>query len=74
MKLEKLHFRYYNRYKLVFSYIVVFEAGLSCCKSKLAIIFCSLLGLLMMNANSHFGTLRYPLIMFTFVAHYLNNK
>ena len=30
----------------------------------------------MMNANSHFGTLRYPLVMytilFTYVAHYLN--
>ena len=34
--------------------------------------------LLMMNANFHFGTLRYPLIMytilFTYIAHYLNNK
>ena len=34
------------------------------------------LELLMMNANSHFGTLRYSLIMytilFTHVAHYLN--
>ena len=32
----------------------------------------------MMNANSHLGTLRYPLIMytilFTYVAHYLNKK
>ena len=32
----------------------------------------------MLNANSHFGTLRYALIMytvlFTYVAHYWNNK
>ena len=32
----------------------------------------------MINTNSHFGTLRYTLIMYTFlftyVAHYLNNK
>ena len=32
----------------------------------------------MMKANSHFGTLRYPLIMYTslltYVAHYLNKN
>ena len=32
----------------------------------------------MMNVYSHFGTLRYPLVMytvlFTYVAHYLKNK
>ena len=37
--------------------------------------FCSSLQLLMMKENSHFGTLRFPLIMytilFTYVAHYL---
>ena len=40
--------------------------------------FCSLLQSLIMNANPRFGTLRHPLIMyttlFTYVAHYLNNK
>ena len=40
--------------------------------------FCSSLEVLMLNANSHFGTLRYALIMytvlFTYVAHYWNNK
>ena len=39
--------------------------------------FRSSLKLSMMNANFHFGTVRYPCvytILFTFVAHYLNNK
>ena len=40
--------------------------------------FCSSLELFVMKANSHFGTLRYPLIMytilFTYVVHYLNEK
>ena len=34
--------------------------------------------ILIMNANSHFGTLRYSLtinaVLFTYVAHFLNDK
>ena len=61
----------YDSNKLVFSNIVVFGAGLNCYKSMFG-DFCLLSYLWMINANSHFCTLKYPLTMYTILFAFLN--